>query len=334
MINNKVETTLIQIIPEYYNIKSYNPDKLNEYTITICNNCNIPLILSLSSSDSSILILKETSIKIGKKQKKALTFLIKDKNFSKSKKFLGKPKKLYIFIKNDLIEEKFEINLSYYSFENSAFSENKNGKNKGYISLNSKKKLKINSNEIKSKKIIPKNIKKVNLIKVIKNNTKNDNNEDIVNCNSESNNLLYNNNIINEDERIAESEYLNNAVQDLRNQILYLKQMLEHSQNKIQKLQLQKEKIFNNLMFEKCISFLVIGNNENKRYNNNYIYDISKNNKYDYDNILLKEENDKLHKLVNYLKKKISLYEEQDFLNQNNNYNRNKNFIINNYNYS
>ena len=331
MNNNKIETTLIQIIPEYYNIKSYNPDKLNEYIITICNNCNIPLILSLSSSDSSILILKESSMKIGKKQKKALTFMIKDKNYAKSKKCLGKPKKLYIFIKNDLIEEKFEIILSYYSIENSAFSENKNGKNKGFLSFN---KLKENSHEIKNKKIIPKSIKKVNLVKVIKNNTKNDNNEDIVNCNYESNNLFYNNNAVNEDERIAESDYLNNAVQDLRNQILYLKQMLEHSQNKIQKLQLQKERMFNNLIFEKCISFLVVGNNDNKIYNNNYVFDISNNNKYDYENLVLKEENEKLNKLVNYLKKKISLYEKQDFLNRNNNYNRNKNFIINNYNYS
>ena len=330
MINNKIETTLIQIIPEYYNIKNYNPDKLNEYTITICNNCNIPLILSLSSSDSSILILKESSIKISKKQKKALTFMIKDKNFSKNKKCLGKPKKLYIFIKNDLIEEKFEILLSYYSLENSAFSENKNEKNKGYLSFNSKNKLKIYSNnENKNKKIIPKSIKKLNLIKVIKNNTYNNNNEDIVNCNSDSNNLLYN-----YDERIAESEYLNNAVEDLRNQILYLKQMLEHSQNKIQKLQLQKEKMFNNLMLEKCISFLVDGNNENEIYNNNDIYDIPPNYNYDYENIVLKEENEKLNKMVNYLKKKISFYEKQDFLNQNNNYNRNKNFIINNYNYS
>ena len=332
MISNKIETTLIQLIPEHINIKSYNPDKLNEYTITICNNCNIPLILSLSSSDSSILLLKDSSIKIGKKQKKAITFMIKDKNFSKNKKNFCKPKKLYIFIKNDLIEEKFEITLSYYSLENTAFSENKNGKNKGFLSFNSKNKNKINSNENKQKKIIPKNIKKVNLIKVIKNNSKNENNEDIFYSGS---NDFFNNLNINEDERIAESSYLNNAVQDLRNQILYLKQMLEHSQAKIQKLQIQRDKNYNNLICEKCISFYVNGYNENKLYNKRYIYDISKNNKYDHQNIImLKEENEKLSKMVNYLKKKIYLYEKQDFLNQNNNYNRNKNFIINNYNYS
>ena len=332
MISNKIETTLIQLIPERINIKSYNPDKLNEYTITICNNCNIPLILSLSSSDSSILLLKDSSIKIGKKQKKAITFMIKDKNFSKNKKNFCKPKKLYIFIKNDLIEEKFEITLSYYSLENTAFSENKNVKNKGFLSFNSKNKNKINSNENKQKKIIPKNIKKVNLIKVIKNNSKNENNEDIFYSGS---NDFFNNLNINEDERIAESSYLNNAVQDLRNQILYLKQMLEHSQAKIQKLQIQRDKNYNNLICEKCISFYVNGYNENQLYNKRYIYDVSNNNKYDYQNIImLKEENEKLSKMVNYLKKKIYLYEKQDFLNQNNNYNRNKNFIINNYNYS
>ena len=76
MINNKIETTLIKIIPESITLKKYYPGKTNEQTITICNNCNIPLILSLISSDSSMLILRESSIKIGVMQKKALSFII------------------------------------------------------------------------------------------------------------------------------------------------------------------------------------------------------------------------------------------------------------------
>ena len=70
MTNHKKETTLMQIIPGCVNLKNYYPEKINEQIITILNNCNIPLILFLTSSDSNILILKEPSIKIGKKQKK------------------------------------------------------------------------------------------------------------------------------------------------------------------------------------------------------------------------------------------------------------------------
>ena len=326
MNNNKIETTLIQIIPEYLNLKSYYPDKLNEHTITIRNNCNVPLILFLSSSDSNILLLKESSIKIGKKQKKSISFIIKDKNFSKNKKITGKPKKVYIFIKNDLIEEKFEITLSYYSYENSLLSEIKRGKNKGILSFNSQIKYRFNSNDSRAKKIIPKSIKKVNLNKVIKKDMKS---EAISNFGFNQN--LSSFNFINDEEKMTESEYLNNAVQDLRNQILYLKQMLEHSQMKIQQLQLQKDNYFNNLMEEKCISLFVNGDNLNNIYNQNYGFGGPNDEIYEYQNILLKDENEKLVRMVKYLEKKL-LYYQQNYLNQNNNYSRSKNFIINNYN--
>ena len=322
MIKNKIDTTLIQIIPEYLNIKAYNPDKTNEQTITVRNNCNIPLILYLNSSDSSILLLRESSIKIAKKQKKTISFIIKDKNYSKNKKIFGKPKKVYIFLKNDLIEEKFEITLSYYNYENTIFSESKNGKNSRLISFNSQNKYRFNSNESRPKKIIPKNIKKINLTKVIKD-------EDPFNFDMNEN---FNNfDFMNNEERMTESEYLNNAVQDLRNQILYLKQMLERSQMKIQKLQIQKENYFNQLNRENCISLFYIGN---KIYNKKHGFDKSKKEINEYQNMILKEENEKLNKMVDYLQKKVFYYErEHDFYNQNNNYNRNKNYIKNNYDY-
>ena len=324
MNNNKIETTLIQIIPEYLNLKNYNPDKINEQTITIRNNCNIPLLLFLSSSDTNILLLKDSSIKIGKKQKKTISFTIKDKNYSKNKKIAGKPKKVYIFIKNDLIEEKFEISLSYYNCDNLVFSENKSGNNK-FINFNSQKQNRFNSQENKIKKIIPKNIQKVNLNKIIKND-----------MNLRNNNKLNNFNFnIYDDQRLTETEYINNAVQDLRKQILYLKQMLEHSQMKIQNLQKQKDYYFNELIEENCVSFYIYGNENNFNiiYNKNDGFDKSQKDIYEYQNILLKDENLKLNKRVNYLEKKLFSY-EQDFRNQNNNYNRNKNFIINNYNYN
>ena len=156
MISSRNESALIQIIPESINIKKYDPEKINKQIITIKNNCNIPLILSLSSSDSSILILRESSIKICIKQDKTLSFIISDKNYGKNKRHLTKPKKLFIFIKNDLIEEKFEVILSYITNDNLYYSENKKLKTKSYLSYsnnNKKKKIKLFSDE-NNKKII------------------------------------------------------------------------------------------------------------------------------------------------------------------------------------
>ena len=66
--------------------------------------------------------------------------------------------------------------------------------------------------------------------------------------------------IYDDDQRLTETQYINNAVQDLQKQILYLKQMLEHSQMKIQKLQKQKDNHPNELIVEKCDSFLIYVN--------------------------------------------------------------------------
>jgi hypothetical protein len=345
MINGKSETTLIQLIPESINIKNYYPDKINEQALTIRNNCNIPLILSLSSSDSSLLILKDSSIKIGKKQKKVLSFIIKDKNYKKNKNTIMKPKKLYIFIKNDLVEEKFEIILSYYPNISMAFSENKQSKNREIISFNSHIKKKINSNENKMKKDMPNNIKKVNLCRIIKNtnnsnniNTNNNNNSNKICLNPERmdvNNrysLLFDDDNLNVNE-INESERFNFLL-DLKKQISYLKQMLEHSQMKIQELQIQNENyFFGKLMKEKCISFCIIGNNFKELYRKNYRYNKSKKEEWEFQNFLLKEKNQKLIKMIQYLKQKLYLY-ENEYYHPNANYNRNKNYIINNYNYN
>ena len=345
MINSKNDATLIQLIPESINIKNYYPEKMNEQTFTIKNNCNIPLILSLSSSDSNLLLLRESSIKIGKKQKKALSFIIKDKNYKKNKNNLMKPKKLYIFVKNDLVEEKFEIILSYYSNLGMAFSENKNSKNRGIICFNSQIKKNIKSNENKIKKQMPGNIKKINLNKVIKNSyntntsdTNNNNNSNSINLKPERIDINNRYNLLFNDDKMDvyenESDYLNNAILEFRNQISYLKQMLEHSQMKIQQLQIQKENyFFGNLKKDNCISFFIIGNNFKEIYSSKYGFNNSKKAEWEFQNILLKDENEKLNRMIQYLKQKLQLY-ENEYFKQKTNYNRNKNYIINNYNYN
>ena len=109
---------------------------------------------------------------------------------------------------------------------------------------------------------------------------------------------------------------INNAVEDLRKQILYLKQMLEHSQMKIQQLQKQKEYYFNELRAEKSVSFFIYGNKYNIIYNKKFGFDQPKKYNYEYQNILLKNENEKLNKRVNNLEKKLMAC-EQNFLYQN-----------------
>ena len=289
MINNKNETTLIQIIPETLILKRYYPNKINEQTITIRNNCNIPLIISLSSSDSNILILKESSIKIGIKQKKSLSFIISDKSYINSKKNL-KPKKLYIFMKNDLFEEKFEIILAYNSLDNLSLSENKNMKSKNIFSINKhNKEKKLFSNEKREKIGVSKNIKKIELnnIMIIESD---DNRHGFIN--SESN---YN------DEKANEREYLSNAVMEMRNQISYLKQMLEHSQRKIQHLQLQNKNFhFINLTKEKSISFFINRSIDKEMRYKKYACIKSNRELYGYKKRISKDENNKLNNMVMY----------------------------------
>ena len=293
MINSKVETTLIQIIPETLILKRYYPNKINEQTITIRNNCSIPLILSLSSSDSNILILKESSIKIGIKQKKSLSFIISDKNYIKNKKNL-KPKKIYIFMKNDLLEEKFEIILSYNSLDNLSLSENKNMKTKHYFSFNkNNNKKKLFSNEKREIKEESKNIKKMNFNNIMRIES-NDNRFGYIN--SENN---YN------DEKANEREYLNNAVMEMRNQISYLKQMLEHSQRKIHQLQLQNKNFhFINLIKEKSISFFINRSTDREMKYKKYQNIRSKREYYGYKNRMLNKENNKLNNMIMYLEQK------------------------------
>ena len=321
MINNKIETTLIKIIPESITLKKYYPGKMNEQTITICNNCNIPLILSLISSDSSMLILRESSIKIGVKQKKALSFIISDKNYIKNKKNLKKPKKLFIFIKNDLLEEKFEIILSYNTLDNLSFSENKNMKSKNFFSFNKQnKQIKLFSNE--KKKIVGMK-KNNNFNNAIKNNMR-------VESYNNRFHLLNTENYNNNNEKTHESEYLNNAVLEMRNQISYLKQMLEHSQMKINQLQ-NKNYHFMNLKEEKPISFFIIGyKNKDIKYKK-YDFDNPQRELYQYQN-LIKDEDNKFNNMVTYLENKF-LSKEPVLRYRNNNFHQNQNYIINNYNY-
>ena len=107
------------------------------------------------------------------------------------------------------------------------------------------------------------------------------------------------------DEKYNEREYLNNAVMEMRNQISYLKQMLEHSQRKIHQLQLQKKNFhFINLIKEKSISFFINKSIDKEMNYKEYQYIKSKRELYGYKDRLLNNENNKINNKFMHLEQK------------------------------
>ena len=107
------------------------------------------------------------------------------------------------------------------------------------------------------------------------------------------------------DKKANEREYLNNAVMEMRNQISYLKQMLEHSQRKIHQLQLQNKNFhFINLIKEKSISFFINRSTDREMKYKKYQNIMSKREYYGYKNRMLNKENNKLNNMIMYLEQK------------------------------
>ena len=275
--NNKINNAFVQIIPEKIDITNYSNDKLRK-SLTIQNNCNIPLIFHLTPSDSSFILLTDNTVRISPKSKKKIAFIISDnlyKTFYKNKLFF-KPKKLYIFIKNDLVEEKVEILLSYYC-------------NKNYIQYPNN----INNNNFNfddiDYEIIPENIKDINY-----------NNINIFPQKNQKQNFYYkNNNLENFDDININNYYQEGKFyqNDYLIKINYLNKMLAKSQRKIKKLQLEKNKknFYGKLSKQKNASFLIRGKNKLKQ---NYLYQ----------NEILKAKNNKLNNMVIYLQNKLTQY--------------------------
>ncbi len=300
--NNKINNAFVQIIPEKIDITNYSNDKLRK-SLTIQNNCNIPLIFHFTPSDSSFILLTDNTVRISPKSKKKIAFIISDnlyKTFYKNKLFF-KPKKLYIFIKNDLVEEKVEILLSYYC-------------NKNYIQYPNN----INNNNFNfddiDYEIIPENIMDINY-----------NNINIFPQKNQKQNFYYkNNNLENFDDININNYYQEGKFyqNDYLIKINYLNKMLAKSQRKIKKLQLEKNKknFYGKLSKQKNASFLIRGKNKLKQ---NYLYQ----------NEILKAKNNKLNNMVIYLQNKLTQY-KLGLKTQKNDYNFNKNYIMNNYNYN
>lgn len=225
-----IDNTFIQIIPEKINIENYSKNQLNK-TFIISNNCNISLLLYLSPSDSDFIFLKDSSIRIGPKSKKKISFSVMDKYYKNitNNKTLLKPKKLYIMVKNDIIDEKIEIILSYYS--------KKNILNTSY-------------NKVFLSPKVHNNINTTYTIPFL----------------SQSNKFELTRNLNYEMEVPIQNMNLNDAVLDLKNKVLYLKNMLEKSEIKIKKL--EKRSFFGKLKKINSDSFCIKGNHMNDIYIN------------------------------------------------------------------
>ena len=280
MLNNKIDNTFVQIIPEKMKIENYTSNKLNKI-LTFINNCNITLNIYLTPSDSNLITLTETSIRISPKSKKEISFSITDnlfKSFSKNK-ILIKPKKLHIYIKNDLIEEKVEILLLYYCRKNNFEFKNYNIDDNFNFNYNDNILL---SDDINNTDIFPRNFQNRNFIY---NNIQNYNDINI-------------NNFYDEEELCDKNDYIN--------KILNLNKMLKKSKSIIKQLQMQKNNFRGKLRKQK-IGYIYIKSDINKEQN------------YKMENEILKAKINKLNNMVINLENKLMKYKQELNRQKNNN---------------
>ena len=315
-MSEKNHPNLITIIPECINISHFIPGKIYKPFFTIYNTCNIPIILNLRSSDRNKLILNDNLIRLEVNQSKKINLIIQDNvNYSSGK--IPSKKKLYISLKGEFIEEKYDINLIYFTNEteqsldtesnieglsnlaseylkhgNTEFIDNSN-KNKNIDNENkNEREVNIKNNKISfesntpinsSKNIISfnsqfENNKKNNDLKKNDNNNINKNNNNNLNYNNNNNSI--NNFNINNNYKNKKFFENNSVIQKNNNfQIIGRKSNLEILNIKAKTL-LEKMQIMSNLLQE----FEKISDMKKDRYDSKYllksslsIYSIGKN---------------------------------------------------------
>ena len=255
-MSEKNHPNLITIIPECINISHFIPGKIYKPSFVIYNTCNIPIILNLRSSDRSKLILNENLIRIDVNQSKKINLVIQDNiNYSIGK--IPSKKKLYINLNGEFIEEKYDINLIYFTYETEPSIESESNiegihnLTSEYLKYGQTKLIKNNENELCNE----------NQIEQINPNIQNNLNS---NFNSESTSL-FDNNIDN-----LKNNYLNNNK---------IKSLFEDNKD-------NKYNIENNNEINNSNNINKINNNKiiNNKYNS---FNITK-----YKNIIIENKND------------------------------------------
>ena len=141
-----LQPNLLTIVPGNITIENFVPGRVYKQTITIYNTCHIPIIINLRSSDKSKLIIDKTLLRIEVNESQKVDLVIQDKINYAINKLPTKPKKLFVIIKGELIDEKFEINLLYFSNKNTGIILPQNNSNPKMIIMNNNNNIISNNN--------------------------------------------------------------------------------------------------------------------------------------------------------------------------------------------
>ena len=329
MSDDQMRPNLLTVIPGNITIDNFVPGRVYKETLMIYNTCNVPIVINLKSSDKSKLSISETKLRIGVNQVKKLDLLIQDKINYKYIKTPTKQKKLFIHMKGDLIDVKYEINLLYYD-KNRNNNSQRNNFNKNFINDNIQNQM---GNEIQNQMLMnnqysdfpqgyltenpnnffqKQNINNPNLENYNNQYPSNYYNEDI-NNNSNFNN---DNDNLNEKEILSympikkndneEIMSLKNIINELTKKVVYLQSLLDQNQSNSKNITKNKNKQILKISHD---SFYFFGSGLEKEIKNKYKLDdnieiqriLSKNK-------ILELENSSLSYRIKCLEKKLSLY--------------------------
>ena len=329
MSDVQMRPNLLTVIPGNITIDNFVPGRVYKETLMIYNTCNVPIVINLKSSDKSKLSISETKLRIGVNQVKKLDLLIQDKINYKYIKTPTKQKKLFIHMKGDLIDVKYEINLLYYD-KNKNNNSQRNNFNQNFINDNIQNQI---GNEIQNQMLMnnqysdfpqgyltenpnnffqKQNINNPNLENYNNQYPSNYYNEDI-NNNSNFNN---DNDNLNEKEILSympikkndneEIMSLKNIINELTKKVVYLQSLLDQNQSNSKNITKNKNKQILKISHD---SFYFFGSGLEKEIKNKYKLDdnieiqriLSKNK-------ILELENSSLSYRIKCLEKKLSLY--------------------------
>lgn len=271
MSEEQKRPNLLTVVPGSINIENFVPGRVYKEALMIYNTYKVPIVLNLKSSDSNKLMISESKLRIGVNQSKRLDLIIQDKLNYKYIKNPIKNKKLFIHMKGELIDEKYEINLFYYNKNKKNNLEQNNANlpnliyNQGIDNLN--KYMIINPyNELYQ------NYLKDNQNNYLNNENINDNRIKQPEYNYPQKNGFQSNNInLNKEMplymQIGQNDSdeivnLKNIINDLTNKIMVLKTLLD--QNRMNKIKKSVFGITHNSLY-------IFGNNCEKEIKNKYL---------------------------------------------------------------
>ena len=259
-MSEKNHPNLITIVPENINISHFIPGKIYKPSFTIYNTCNIPIILNLRSSDRNKLIISDNLIRLEVNQARKINLLIQDKiNYTNGK--IPLKKKLYISLNGEFVEEKFEINLIYFTQDIESNIETESVI-EGISNLGAEY---LKYGQVKLKNNYNQNIKNIEKELI---NRKND-----VSSSSKSHNINLSNNIVSignsQLDYNIDNNNFNSFVNIHNNNISYCSNINNSLKNSFVNQKKNEQKNINNNIIQKNCDFQIICNQSNLEILNN-----------------------------------------------------------------